>query len=795
MLRKMLCKAVALLFGCIPFTEVVAQQYNWDTPPYAEDYAFITNDGAWCWFSDPRAIYVNNKMIGGFVDKEGSIWAFSYDPATQDREQYKLYDKLNYDDHANPSVMELPDHRIVIFFSAHGGTKNSPIYYAITEKPADISSWSEVQTINPKMEGKLGVCYSNPAMLSDENNRTYLFFRGRNFKPTFVSTDDFKEWSEPQTIVVNDPGYGQAGRPYMKVTTNHKNKIFFAFTDAHPRDRATNSIYFMMYKDGKLCGADGRVISEGMQQAVSPHMTDLVYDATKTFDKAWIWDVAFDKDENPVLVYARFSEIDGEHSYWYARWTGKEWENILITKAGPWFQRNDYNSKGKIERENNYSGGVYLDHKNPTIVYTSRPVNNVFEIEKWTLTGKGKNKWQTVAVTKESERDNVRPFVVRNYSEGQPNVLWMYNYKYPGFRSYDCAIRVNQKAKGYDSSLKKDAIKEVASKVADWQLRDYQSNPFKSGMARGWRNGVLYNGMFDWAELSKDKKYFKYLEKIFNKEYWQLGNRMYNADDICVGQAYLDMYAKYGKKDMLIPTQARAEWVISHQPDKNIDITKGKSDRWWWCDALYMAPPVYSRLYAITGNKAFMQFADKEFKATYEHLYDKEEKLFYRDAKYFDKKEANGRKIFWGRGNGWVMGGLVELLKTLPKNDKKYHPFYMKLFCEMSERIAELQCEDGFWRASMLDTQTYTDPETSGTGLFVYALAYGINEGYLSKDKFLPIVVKGWQALVASVDTEGKLCWVQPVGQAPKKIEKKSNLVYGTGGFLQAACEVYKLSD
>lgn len=113
----------------------------------------------------------------------------------------------------------------------------------------------------------------------------------------------------------------------------------------------------------------------------------------------------------------------------------------------------------------------------------------------------------------------------------------------------------------------------------------------------------------------------------------------------------------------------------------------------------------------------------------------------------------------------------------------------------MSERIAGLQSEDGFWRASLLDTQTYTDPETSGTGLLVYALAYGINQGYLSKDKFLPAVTKGWQALVASVDTEGKLCWVQPVGQAPKKIEKKSNLVYGTGGFLQAACEIYKLSD
>lgn len=795
MMKAMVSKAVIFVLCCMSLGTLNAQQYHWDAPPYAEDYAFATNDGAWCWFSDPRAIYVNNIIVGGFVDKEGSIWAFSYNPATQERKQHKLYDKLDYDDHANPSVMQLPDHRVVIFFSAHGGTNKSPIYYAITHKPADISSWSEVQTIDPQMEGKLGVCYSNPVMLSDENNRTYVFFRGRNFKPTFVATDNFKEWSAPKTIVVNDPRYGREGRPYMKITTNHKNKIFFAFTDAHPRDRATNSIYFMMYKDGKLCGADGRVISESMDQPISPNKTDMVYDATKTFDKAWIWDVAYDKEERPVLVYARFSEIDGAHSYWYARWNGSEWENHLITHAGLWFQRNDYNNKSNIERENNYSGGVYLNHEDPSVVYTSRPINNVFEIEKWTFTGKGKEKWLTEAVTKDSERDNVRPFVVRNHAKGQPSVMWMYNYKYPGFRKYDSAIRINQKAKGHDASLKKESVKWVATQVADWQLRDYIPHPFKSGMARGWRNGVLYNGMFDWAELSDDKKYFSYLQKIFDQEYWQLGNRMYNADDFCVAQAYLDMYVKYGKEHMLTPTLARAEWILEHEPKDNIDITKGKSDRWWWCDALYMTPAVYTRLYAITGNKAFMKFADKEFKATYTHLYDKEERLFFRDANYFNKKEANGKKVFWGRGNGWVMGGLVEILKTLPEKDKKYRSFYVQLFREMSERIAELQSEDGFWRASMLDTQTYPDPETSGTGLFVYALAYGINQGYLPKEEYLPVVMKGWKALVASVDTEGKLCWVQPVGQAPKRIEKKSNLVYGTGGFLQAACEVYQLSE
>lgn len=782
-----------VLLLCTSYSTLSAQKYNWDIPLYAEDYAFITNDGAWCWFSDPRAIYVDNKMFGGFVDKEGSIWAFSYDPATQKREQYKLSNKFNYDDHANPSVMALPDKRVAIFFSAHGGTKNTPIYYAVTKKAADISSWENLQTINPDMAGNLGLCYTNPMTLSAENNRTYLFFRGANFKPTFVASNDLKSWSKPTTIVVNDTVFGESGRPYMKVTSNQKDKIFIAFTDAHPRDRATNSIYFMMYKNGKLQKANGEVISENIHQAVMPSQTDKVYDASKTFDKAWIWDVAFDEDENPVLVYARFSHARSIHSYWYARWNGEAWENHKITDAAQCFMRNDYNNKNYLETEENYSGGVYLDHENPAIVYTSRPVNNVFEIEKWTFTGE-KDTWKTEAVTQDSERDNIRPFVVRNHSGKQPSLLWMYNYKYPGFRSYDCAIRVNQKAKGFDDSLNEEAIKKVATAVADWQLRDYKTSPFNSGVARGWRNGVLYNGMFDWAELSDEKKYFDYLEAVFAKEYWQAGNRMYNADDVCVTQAYLDMYSKFKKEHMLTPTLARAEWVISHQPEGNIDISKGKSDRWWWCDALYMAPAVYSRLYAITGNKAFMKFADKEFKATYDHLYDKEEKLFYRDGNYLDKREANGKKVFWGRGNGWVMGGLAEILKTLPAGDKKYRPYYLQLFCEMSDRVADLQCEDGFWRTSMLDIETYPDPETSSTGLFVYALAYGINQGYLSKEKFLPVVIKGWKALVASVDTEGKVCWVQPVGQAPKRIEKRMTQVYGTGGFLMTACEVYKLS-
>ena len=758
--------------------------------PYAEDYQVITRDGAWCWFSDPRAIYVDDKMFGGFVDKEGSIWAFCYDPSTCQSKQYKLFNKLDYDDHANPSIMALSDQRLVLFFSAHGGTKNSPIYYAVSKYPSDISSWEEVQEINPEMEGSLGVCYTNPVMLSDENNRVYLFFRGRDFKPTCIYTDDLKTWSQPINLVRNDPGYGQGGRPYTKITTNHKDKIFFAFTDAHPRDRATNSIYFMMYKNGKICKADGTVVSETLGSII-PSQVDKVYDATRTFDKAWIWDIAFDESEKPILVYARFSDRDNKHSYWYARWNGIKWENHKITDAGQWFQRTEY-VKEKPEYECNYSGGVYLDHENPNILYTSRPINDRFEIEKWTFTG-GKQKWITEAITYQSEKDNVRPFVVRNHRGSQPSVLWMYNYKYPGFKAYDCAIRTDQEAKGFSSKWNKKDITIVADTVFRWVMKTYQKD--KNYCNQGWVSGVLYNGLFDWAEITDKKEYFDFMKRIFSRYYWQLGNRMYHGDDLCVGQVYLDMYAKYKQEKMWIPTKARIDWIIENPPIGNIDITKGVSDRWWWCDALYMAPAIFTRLYTLTGDKKYLKFAHKEYLDCYEHLYDKDEHLFFRDGKYLNAKDEKGGKVFWSRGHGWVLGGLAEVLKYLPEEDKKYRPFYEQLLQEMSEKIASLQREDGYWRTNLLNADIYPMPETSGTGLFTYAIMYGINQGILPADKYLPIVRKGWDAMVKAVNTEGKVGWTQMVAQKPGKVVKKDTRAYSVGSLLMIASELYRYLD
>lgn len=347
------------------------------------------------------------------------------------------------------------------------------------------------------------------------------------------------------------------------------------------------------------------------------------------------------------------------------------------------------------------------------------------------------------------------------------------------------------------ANLKKDEVTTIARKVADWQIKEFPTNKYAVSEPKGWIAGALYMGMFDWAELSGDEQYFDWMKKVFNRQHWQVADRMYHADDVCVSQTYIDMYGKYKEDKMLLPTLARIDWVVNNPSKGGMDIDYSKPlsyERWSWCDALFMAPAVYTRLYTLTGNRKYMIFADAEFKATYNHLYDKEEKLFFRDSRYFNQKEANGQKVFWGRGNGWVIGGLAEILKTLPADDSEYRPFYLQLFKEISERLAGLQNKDSFWHASLLDPASYPSPETSATGFIVYGLAYGVNQGYLPADKYLPVIEKGWAALCSAVESDGKLGWVQPVGADPRKVTKEMTELYGTGAFLMAACEVYQLA-
>lgn len=349
------------------------------------------------------------------------------------------------------------------------------------------------------------------------------------------------------------------------------------------------------------------------------------------------------------------------------------------------------------------------------------------------------------------------------------------------------------------NGLKRKEVKKIMEKVADWQM----ANPPKGNEHDdiSWTNAALYMGMLDWAELKEkedgDTHYYKWLKEIGRKNFWQVGKYMYHADFIAVSQAYIDMYKKYGDRNMLLPTIARTEFVINHPSDSNLELdyrNMATLERWSWCDALFMAPPVYAKMYMLTRDKRYIDFLNREYKATYDYLYDKEERLFYRDRRYFDKKEANEKKVFWGRGNGWVLGGLAEILQELPKVNM-HREFYEKLFIELACRMAELQGKDGYWHASLLDPDSYPSPETSATGFVIYALAYGVNEGILDKEKMMPVIKKGWKALVNAVEKDGKLGYVQPIGADPKKVTRDMTEVYGVGAFLLAGNQIYKMSE
>lgn len=339
-----------------------------------------------------------------------------------------------------------------------------------------------------------------------------------------------------------------------------------------------------------------------------------------------------------------------------------------------------------------------------------------------------------------------------------------------------------------------DDIKKVMKLVADWQMADYPNNIHKTTHTPTmWTNGAMYVGMAEWAKMADDDAYFTWLKKVADNAHWQPHYSMYFADDVCVSQLYCQLYEQYKNIGMIQPTQARLEWVMNHPSQAKLGYyDPGSHERWCWCDALFMAPPAYARMAKITGEEKYLSFMDKEFWATYDLLYDKDEHLFYRDTRYLTQREKNGNKIFWGRGNGWVIGGLAIIIDQLPENHPT-RPRYITLFQEMMGKVVTLQDEQGFWHAALLDYDSYPTPETSCSGFFAYGLAWGINRGYLSPEAYKPSAIKAWNALLSVVDEAGKLGWVQPIGADPQKVTKDMTEVFGVGAFLLAGSEMYKM--
>ncbi|MFN5022277.1 MAG: glycoside hydrolase family 105 protein [bacterium] len=339
-------------------------------------------------------------------------------------------------------------------------------------------------------------------------------------------------------------------------------------------------------------------------------------------------------------------------------------------------------------------------------------------------------------------------------------------------------------------NFKPSNIKSNMLKVADWQLKHSNGKPENT-----WTNAAFYAGVFAAYEITKSPILLDSLMVIGARNNWLPGKRYDHADDIAITQTYIDLYRINQNESMLKASidSIKKMAVVPGGEIKRHGIT------WWWCDALFMAPPTLAKLSKTFNDPSYLVLSDTLFMQCYRLLYDKEEKLFTRDASYLvdangnGKRESNGKKVFWSRGNGWVMAGLIRLLKEMPTE----HPtraFYINLFKDMSTRLLSLQQEDGLWRTSLLDPAAFAGGEGSGSAFNCYAMAWGLNNKILDKKTFLPAVKAAWTGLNTLLTAEGKVGWVQPIGADPRRnFNAESWESYGAGAFLLAGSEVIKL--
>ena len=342
-----------------------------------------------------------------------------------------------------------------------------------------------------------------------------------------------------------------------------------------------------------------------------------------------------------------------------------------------------------------------------------------------------------------------------------------------------------------DSTLKKKYIVNIMHKVADWQLNAWNTTGFKHPKV-DWTNAAAYTGLYAFGSMKGNDKYLDFLVNVGNSLNWNTGKSRFMADDYCIGQIYSLLYMKYKDKKMIAPFIQLADSIVAKPHDEGLEWKNRIQLREWaWCDALFMGPTALSYLSTATGDPKYLNTASKLWWKTTDYLYDNEEHLYFRDGSYLQKKEKNGKKVFWSRGNGWVLGGLVRVLDNMPANhpDRKR---FETLYKDMEVKIASIQQPDGSWHASLLDPESYPVKETSGTGFYCYSILWGLNHGLLDEKTYWPVAKKAWAALTSSVHPDGMLGYVQRIGAAPDGVDFNSTEVYGVGAFLLSGTQLYQ---
>jgi len=312
-----------------------------------------------------------------------------------------------------------------------------------------------------------------------------------------------------------------------------------------------------------------------------------------------------------------------------------------------------------------------------------------------------------------------------------------------------------------------------------------------------WTRAVYYEGLMALYGIYPKQKFYDYAHSWaeFHKWGFRNGNANRNADDYCAAQTYIDLYNLEPDPKKLKNTKSTM----------NMLLNTPQMDDWSWIDAIQMGMPVLAKMGVLEDDDRYFEKMYGMYMFTRnEHgdhgLFNPKDGLWWRDAD-FDPPytEPNGEDCYWSRGNGWVIGALAKVLSIIPE-DAPHREQYISDLKAMAEALVPIQRKDGFWNVSLHDPNNYRGKELSGTALFVYALAYGVNNGILDRKKYLPVIIKGWNAMISdSLHPNGFLGYAQSTGKEPKEgqplsYDKVPDFEdFGLGCFLLAGSEVYKM--
>ncbi len=503
--------------------------------------SIATEDGAWCWFADPRAIHHENKSLGiyktyiGSIDNLGNIKAEEFDFNTGKKQSVLIRSWFQPDDHNNPTFLALPDGRVIVFYSRH--TDEPCFYYRISDNTGSLATLGEEKVLTTENN----TTYPSPFLLSDDPDHIYLCWRGINWHPTIgrlTMPDENGNISfdlGPKQIVQST-----GARPYAKYSSNGKDRIFLTYTTGHPDNELPNHLYYNVIEalSGDVTDIYGKKMGNVWNEPtfridksadfVNAHK-GFVVDAPDSL-RDWVWQLAFDRKGNPSVAMVTISPDKKSHRYYIARHDGKEWKKHFLTDAGGWFHQSK-------DIEHCYSGGMAIDPEDVNVVYCSVPVEgkygSTYEIIRYNLDDSG-NVVATDTLTSNSAKNNARPYVIPGSKDSALRLAWMYgNY-------YDWIVSM-QRPSGYDTSIMTDfagmpSDMPLYALNSDWDpesdsecMWEVNVTPYdiENGNYRISLGDVTYeiDAETFFPEVSYKGKTWKGINRVATAQGWQRANR------------------------------------------------------------------------------------------------------------------------------------------------------------------------------------------------------------------------------------------------------------------------------